>query len=205
MGPGPDHGSRQRRSRPNCSDRHAQHQQTRSAYPTPTPDRQPGANASGIPHWFSELVWKYTPEDLRDNLDYLRVVAAGAKAESGWDKNRIQNGYSLGSGQGARGLFQFDMGGMGKPWLGNEQALLGDAGADLQASKIVPLYADAFRRGTQRGLTGADLASFVAGDAEKPAGWTPGAVNWGQPRRTTGRPSTRSRWPARSRPTIRGG
>lgn len=141
--------------------------QQQSSWPNPTPDRQPAAGSAAIPAWFSDLVWKHAPDDLQGNQEFLRTVAAGAKAESGWNPNRIQNGFTLGSGQGARGLFQFDMGGMGKPWLGNENALLGDTGAALQASQIVPMYADAFRR-APAGLTGADRASWVAAQAERP-------------------------------------
>jgi hypothetical protein len=142
-----------------------------------------GANAYNVapmaegvfPH--AEMIRGYIPDDLKNDPELMKIIAAGAKAESGWDVNRVQNGYSMGSGRGARGLFQFDMAGMGAGIP--EEQLLGPEGARLQASRIVPEYAKAYRQGLARGLSGEDLASFVAGAAEKPHGWTPGAVNWG--------------------------
>jgi hypothetical protein len=148
--------------------------------PTKSPSSSTGGGAmsSGMfPH--EEMVRGFIPDDLKNDPELMKIIAAGSKAESGWDVNRVQNGFNLGSGAGARGLFQFDMGGMGAPWKGNEQALLGTEGAKLQASKIVPLYAQAYREGVAKGLRGQDLASFTAGAAERPRGWTPGAVNWG--------------------------
>jgi hypothetical protein len=126
-----------------------------------------GVYAGAFPH--AEMIKGYIPEDLREDPELMRIIAAGAHAESGWDVNRIQNGFKLGSGQGARGLFQFDMGGMGAPYKGREHELLGEAGARLQASKIVPLYADWYRKRAQSGLTDpAAIASWVAAQAERP-------------------------------------
>jgi len=123
--------------------------------------------AGAFPH--ANMIQGYLPDDLKDDAELMRIIAAGSHAESGWDVNRIQNGYSLGSGKGARGLFQFDMGGMGKPYLGNEGALLGEAGAKLQASQIVPLYVDWYRRRASSGLSDpAEIASWVAAHAERP-------------------------------------
>jgi hypothetical protein len=124
--------------------------------------------ALSVPDWLTSLIQRYAPEDLRNNQTYLATVAAAAHAESGWNVNSVQHGFRLGSGAGARGLWQFDMGGMGKPWLSNEGALLGMAGADLQASRIVPLFAENYRRFSAQGYQGAELASIVAGYTERP-------------------------------------
>lgn len=137
----------------------------------------PGGAASGtpasggVPDWLSDMIARNAPPELAADPDFIRTVAAGAKAESGWDVNRVQNGFSLGDGGGARGLFQFDMGGMGSRYRGNEQALLGQEGAELQASQIVPLYAKAYAS-APAGLSGAEKASWVAAQAERPAGFT---------------------------------
>src|SRR5580765_3081404 len=120
--------------------------------PPPTPEPTPaapgvgggGGRASGtsvgsVPGWLSDLISSNAPPELANDPDFIRTVAAGAKAESGWDPNAVQKGG------GGRGLFQFDLGGMGKPYAGNEQQLLGEGGAQLQASQIVPLYARAYQ------------------------------------------------------------
>ena len=123
--------------------------------------------ASGVPGWLSDLIAQNAPPGLAADPDFIRTVAAGAKAESGWDPNRIQQGFAIGSGKGARGLFQFDMGGMGAGM--DESSLLGDQGAAYQASKIVPLYAQAYMAAPQN-LSGAEKASWVASRAERPLG-----------------------------------
>jgi hypothetical protein len=130
------------------------------------PDGTP-SSVSGVPDWLSTLIARNAPE-LANDPDFIRTVAAGAKAESGWDVNRVQNGFRIGSGAGARGLFQFDVGGMGAGLP--EEQLLGQQGAELQASRIVPLYAKAYASAPQ-GLTGAEKASWVAAQAERPLGY----------------------------------
>jgi len=132
--------------------------------------RELPAGAS-VPGWLQDLIQRNAPEDLKNDPEFIRTVAAGAKAESGWDVNSVQRGYQLGSGGGARGLFQFDMGGMGSSFKGREQELLGEKGAELQARDIVPLYAKAYRS-APRELTGAEKASWVAAQAERPQGYT---------------------------------
>jgi len=127
-----------------------------------------GARVDGVPDWLGQLIVKNAPPELAADPDFIRTVAAGAKAESGWDVNKIQNGYAMGSNAGARGLFQFDMGGMGANIP--EGALLGDNGAAYQASKIVPLYAQAYKS-APAGLTPAEKASWVAAQAERPLGY----------------------------------
>lgn len=125
----------------------------------------PATSVGGVPDWLSSLIAQNAPAQLANDPDFIRTVAAGSKAESGWDVNRIQNGFTLGSGKGARGLFQFDMGGMGSGIP--EEQLLGQSGAQLQASRIVPLYAQAYQN-APAGLTGAEKASWVAAQAERP-------------------------------------
>src|SRR5215471_11788612 len=137
--------------------------------PSPGGGGPSGAPVSGVPDWLSSLIAQNAPPELASDPDFIRTVAAGAKAESGWDPNRIQQGFALGSGKGARGLFQFDMGGMGAGM--DESALMGDQGAAYQASQIVPLYARAYMSAPQ-GLSGAERASWVAGQAERPLGFT---------------------------------
>lgn len=123
---------------------------------------QPGTSSvSGVPDWLATLISKNAPGDLGSDPDFIRTVAAGAKAESGWDTNAVQKGG------GGRGLFQFDLGGMGAPYRDNESVLLGDSGAQLQASQIVPLYAKAYQS-APAGLSGAEKASWVAAQAERP-------------------------------------
>lgn len=124
-----------------------------------------GTSVGSVPGWLSDLIARNAPPELAGDPDFIRTVAAGAKAESGWDPNAVQKGG------GGRGLFQFDLGGMGKPYAGNEQQLLGESGAQLQASQIVPLYAKAYQS-APAGLTGAEKASWVAAQAERPAGYT---------------------------------
>jgi cell wall-associated NlpC family hydrolase/ribosomal protein S18 acetylase RimI-like enzyme len=128
------------------------------------PAGTPVSGVSGVPDWLSSLIARNAPE-LANDPEFIRTVAAGAKAESGWDVNRVQNGYRMGSGAGARGLFQFDMAGMGAGIP--EEALLGQSGAELQASRIVPLYAKAYQSAPQ-GLSSAEKASWVAAQAERP-------------------------------------
>lgn len=128
-----------------------------------------GAQVGNVPDWLGQLISANAPTELANDPDFIRTVAAGAKAESGWDPNRVQNGFKMGSGAGARGLFQFDMGGMGSGIP--EEQLLGDSGAQLQASRIVPLYAKAYAS-APAGLTGAEKASWVAGQAERPYQFT---------------------------------
>ena len=131
--------------------------------------RPSGAAVGSVPGWLADLISSNAPPDLASDPDFIRTVAAGAKAESGWNVNSVQKGG------GGRGLFQFDLGGMGAPYANNEQVLLGDSGAQLQASQIVPLYAKAYRSAPGE-LSGAEKASWVAAQAERPAGYdTPGS------------------------------
>jgi cell wall-associated NlpC family hydrolase len=145
-------------------------QAAKSGMPAQARDTGGSVYDGAFPH--AAMIQGYLPEDLKNDPEIMRIIAAGSHAESGWDVNRVQNGYNMGSGKGARGLFQFDMGGMGKPYLGNEQALLGEEGAKLQASQIVPKYVEAYRNRAQSGLTDkAQVASWVAAQAERPQGY----------------------------------
>ena len=130
--------------------------------PTTSPSSSTGGGvyAGAFPH--ADMVRGYIPDDLKDDPELMRIIAAGSHAESKWDVNSKQ------PGGGGRGLFQFDVnGGMGTGIP--EHQLLGEAGARYQASKIVPMYADWYRKRAQSGLTDpAQVASWVAAMAEKP-------------------------------------
>jgi len=136
-----------------------------SSFQLPTPPSPAGTSApvSGVPDWLGQLISRNAPGELANDPDFIRTVAAGAKAESGWNINAVQQGG------GGRGLFQFDLGGMGAGIP--EAQLLGSEGAEMQASRIIPLYAKAYQSAPQ-GLTGAEKASWVAAQAERPAGFT---------------------------------
>lgn len=102
-------------------------------------------------------IFKKHAGDLANDPTFLRIVTAGAKAESNLDPSSVQKGG------GGRGLFQFDVnGGMGQ---GLSQAQLNDP--EFQASRIIPLYAAAYRNAPAN-LKGADLAAWVAVQAERP-------------------------------------
>src|SRR5215831_12246834 len=121
--------------------------------------RPSGTPTSGVPGWLNDLIQRNAPGELASDPDFIRTVAAGAKAESGWNINAVQQGG------GGRGLFQFDTGGMGAGIP--EAQLLGSEGAEMQASRIIPLYAKAYQSAPQ-GLSGAEKASWVAAQAERP-------------------------------------
>ena len=121
--------------------------------------RPSGTPTSGVPGWLNDLIQRNAPGELASDPDFIRTVAAGAKAESGWNINAVQQGG------GGRGLFQFDLGGMGAGIP--EAQLLGSEGAEMQASRIIPLYAKAYQSAPQ-GLSGAEKASWVAAQAERP-------------------------------------
>lgn len=128
-----------------------------NAVPNTAVDR---AYAGAFPH--AGWIRAYIPDDLKNDLEFMNILAAGTHAESTWDVNKIQ------PDGGGRGLFQFDVnGGMGTGY--SNAQLLGDAGARFQASKIVPIYADFYRRRAASGLKDpAQIASWVAAMAERP-------------------------------------
>lgn len=103
--------------------------------------------------------------DLAGNDEFISIVAAGTRAESGWDPNNRSgdNGHSW-------GLFQMHDGGAG--------AGMGERRLDPDAASavMVPRYAEGYRLYKARGYTGPDLAAAVAAYAERPEGWdTPGS------------------------------
>jgi len=116
------------------------------------------------------------PSDLVNDPKFLNILLTGGRAESGLDASKVQGGYAMGSGKGARGLFQFDMAGMGAGQ--SEEFLTSAAGAQWQAQQIVPEYAKAYRSSSAQGMTGAQQAAFVASAAEKPFGNYPGGAGW---------------------------
>ena len=119
-----------------------------------------GRTASGAFSQFDDLV-RQNAGDLSNDPNFIQTVIAGAKAESGLDPNAVQKGG------GGRGLWQFDLGGMGKGLT--EDQLFDPA---YQASKIVPLYAAAYKKGQDLGMQGSQLASYAAGMAERPFDYT---------------------------------
>jgi murein DD-endopeptidase MepM/ murein hydrolase activator NlpD len=126
--------------------------------PTIAPASSTGGGASSGAFPYADTVKGYIPDDLKEDPELMRIIAAGSKAESGWDPRRVQ------PGGGAKGLFQFDPNGMGK---GIPDSQLFDP--NYQASRIVPMYVDAYRRRAQSGLTDpAQVASWVAAQAERP-------------------------------------
>lgn len=120
-----------------------------------------GSGSGQIPDWLSKVIADNSPDDLKNDPEFQKIVAAGAKAESQWNPQAVQQGG------GGRGLFQFDVkGGMGKG-LTTDQLF----DPNYQASKIMPMYAAAYKDGQAKGLTGAELASYVAANAEHPMGY----------------------------------
>jgi hypothetical protein len=111
---------------------------------------------------------------------FIRTVAAGARAESSDDPRAYQLGYDPDDPRthtkyGGRGLWQFDINPGAKGHGVPEEQLFDPA---YQASVIVPEYANEYRRlnrnierGLQRPLSDAELASQVAGAAERPYQW----------------------------------
>lgn len=96
---------------------------------------------------------------LAGDSQFLAVVAAGAKAESGFNPRAVgDNGKSV-------GLFQMHQAGAG--------AGLGDQRYDpeVQARVMVPRYAAAYQKYKAQGLTGPQLAAWTAAEAERPLGW----------------------------------
>jgi TP901 family phage tail tape measure protein len=119
---------------------------------------------------FDETFKKYAG-DLADDPQFLATVAAGAKAESGFDTKSVQPG-----GKGGRGLFQMDV--IGGEGVGKTTEQL--FSADYQSSVMVPKYADAYRKArlAHPDWTGDQLAAEVAANAERPEGWdTPGSAS----------------------------
>lgn len=94
---------------------------------------------------------------LANDPRFISILAAATKAESGWDPNntRGDNGHSW-------GLFQMHDQGAGRG--------MGAARLDPDAASrvMVPLFAAAYREGINRGLSGAELASYTARYAERP-------------------------------------
>jgi hypothetical protein len=145
--------------------------------PEPEPPALPAAPPR-ISQW-DEIIRPHAGEYAEDPR-FLRIVAAGARAESSDNPRAYQLGYDPDDPRthakyGGRGLWQFDINpgamGHGVP----EEQLFDPA---YQASRIVPEYAKVYgkvnrdiERGTQRPMSDAELASLVAGEAERPYQW----------------------------------
>lgn len=96
---------------------------------------------------------------LAGDPQFMATVAAGAFAESGFNPRAIgDSGHSV-------GLFQMHDRGAG--------AGLGDSryDPDVQAQHMLPRYAAAYQKYRALGYQGAQLAAWVAAEAERPLGW----------------------------------
>lgn len=119
----------------------------------------PSAAAGGSFSPFDAIFRKYAG-DLASDPRFIAIVAAGTKAESGWDPSNTtgDSGHSW-------GLFQMhDQGagaGMGASRLD----------PDVASSVMVPKYAQAYRQSVGKGLRDEDLAALVAALAERPEGY----------------------------------
>ncbi len=122
-------------------------------------DSQPDATA--VPRFSPfDNVFRQYAGDLAENPEFIGIVAAGTRAESGWDTNNRtgDNGHSW-------GLFQInDLAHPGGAWRNDP---------DAASAYMVPRYADAYRAAKAQypNLQGAELASLVAAMAERPLGW----------------------------------
>jgi hypothetical protein len=104
---------------------------------------------------FDEVFRKYAGALANDD-QFIAIVAAGVKAESGFDPNRVgDQGHSL-------GLFQMHDQGAGAG-MGASRA-----NPDAASARMVPAYVTAYREGLGLGLSGAALASYTARYAEHP-------------------------------------
>jgi tape measure domain-containing protein len=112
--------------------------------------------SSGTFSPFDSIFRKYAG-DLSNNDEFIKIVAAGTKAESTWNPNN-----QTGDGGHSWGLFQMHDQGAG--------AGMGNARLDPDAASrvMVPLYAAAFNRYSQY-LSGPALAAAVAQAAERSA------------------------------------
>ena len=125
---------------------------------------------SRISPW-DDLIRQHAGEYANDPR-FIRTVAAGARAESSDDPRAYQRGYDANNPQtwnkfGGRGLWQFDVNPGAMGYGASEQDLFNPA---WQAERIVPEYANAYRRMQNGGLHDQALAAQVYGAAERPGG-----------------------------------
>jgi hypothetical protein len=111
---------------------------------------------------FDEIFARHTPDDLRDDDLFLRIVAATTKAESQWNPNAV------GDGGASYGLFQMHSQGAG---AGMTPAARMDP--DIAASIMVPQLAANYRlvRAQNPNMPEVEIASLVAGMTERPLHW----------------------------------
>ena len=131
-----------------------------------------------ISQW-DDLIRQHAGEYAEDPR-FIRTVAAGARAESSDNPRAYQLGYDPDDPRthakyGGRGLWQFDINPGAKGHGVPEEQLFDPA---YQASVIVPEYARVYgkvnrdlERGLRRPMNDAELASLVAGEAERPYQW----------------------------------
>ncbi len=110
---------------------------------------------------FDDVFRKYAGP-LAGNDEFISILAAGTKAESGWNPNATgDNGHSI-------GIFQMHDQGAGAG-LSRDQR----ADPDTASAHMVPRYVAAYQQAKAQNpnLGGPELASLVAAMAERPLGW----------------------------------
>lgn len=120
------------------------------------PPAAPGPTAGKQFSAYDDIIRKYAG-DLAGDPQFIAVVAAGMQAESG------QNPQSFGDNGQSTGLFHMHAGGAGAGW-----SVADRQDPDKAASKMVPIWAAAYKQGLARSLTGRDLAAFTGVTANRP-------------------------------------
>jgi hypothetical protein len=128
--------------------------------PVTTPNYQAPQAPSGQKFSQYDDVFKKYAGSLANDSDFLRIVNATVKAESGHNPNAV------GDGGKSIGLFQMHEQGAG---AGMSAADRSDP--DKASSVMIPRFVAMYQQGKQQGLSGTDLASFVARNVERPLGY----------------------------------
>lgn len=123
-------------------------------------DYRPPTPPSGQKFSQYDDVFKKYAGSLANDSDFLRIVNATVKAESGHNPNAV------GDGGKSIGLFQMHEQGAG---AGMSAADRSDP--DKASSVMIPRFVAMYQQGKQQGLSGTDLASFVARNVERPLGY----------------------------------
>lgn len=132
--------------------------------PAQAPVADPNYKAPTIPNSqkFSQFddVFKKYAGTLAGDSDFMRIVNATVKAESGMNPNAMgDNGHSI-------GLFQMHDQGAGAGMSAADRA-----DPDKASAVMIPRFVAMYQQGKQQGLTGTDLASYVSRNVERPLGF----------------------------------
>lgn len=128
--------------------------------PVTTPNYQAPTAPSGQKFSQFDDVFKKYAGALGNDPEFMRIVNATAKAESGLNPNAMgDNGHSI-------GLFQMHDQGAG---AGMSAADRSDP--DKASAVMIPRFVAMYQQGKQQGLSGADLASYVSRNVERPMGY----------------------------------